>query len=57
MCLPAQDSRNESGPSSIGSNASSGFGSNGPSCVNTQDSRIQPGNDAHSTSVLSPNIK
>ncbi|XP_034231021.1 mitogen-activated protein kinase kinase kinase 1-like isoform X2 [Thrips palmi] len=57
MCLPAQDSRNESGPCSIGSNASSGFGSNGPSCANTQDSRIQSGSDVHSTSLLSPNIK
>ncbi|KAK3922207.1 Mitogen-activated protein kinase kinase kinase 1, partial [Frankliniella fusca] len=57
MCLPSQDSRSESGPSSIGSNASSGFGSNSPSCANTQDSRLQTGNDTHSTSVLSSNVK
>lgn len=56
MCLPSQDSRNESGPSSIGSTASSGFGSNGPSCANTQDSRLQT-NDSHSASTISPNMK
>ncbi|KAE8745689.1 hypothetical protein FOCC_FOCC007573, partial [Frankliniella occidentalis] len=57
MSLPSQshDSRNESGPSSIGSNASSGFGSNSPSCANTQDSRLHTGNDVHSTSILSSN--
>lgn len=57
MCLPSHDPRNESGPSSIGSNTSSGFGSNSPSCANTQDSRLQTNSEAHTTSIHPSNIK